>query len=259
MIQNRHSFMPQAGLHILRDGLPARSPLRRGVIVLGNFDGFHRGHLFLIRHARRIAADGRPLGIMSVEPHPRQVFTPQAAPFRLASLRQKHQVAQSVGLDFIYEPVFDSAFSSQTPHAFIEEVLHRKLAVSHVIIGADFRFGAKRAGNSELLARECLARGIGLTVLPLQSDFSSTSVRQALRDGDMVRARKILGRPWQAEVSADQGQISLAAGQIRPCAGEYLVRGAGLAGSARITLEASGRLLYPHALPEYLSFLERVG
>lgn len=251
-IPSPHPFRPE--LAILRSGIAAGSALRRGVIVLGNFDGFHRGHQFLIRSARRIAADGRAVGVMSVEPHPRQVFSPEAAPFRLALPEQKHRTARRIGLDYLFEPVFDRAFAGMTPCDFIDEVLCRRLGVSHVVVGADFHFGAKRAGTTQTLTQEATARGIGVTVLPLQGGFSSTAARQAILAGDMRQARRCLGRPWEAVL--DPGQ-RLAPAQIRPPAGRYLVRTQRSAQAGPVRLDADGRILSAESLPRRIEFLDR--
>ncbi|WGR62342.1 riboflavin biosynthesis protein RibF (plasmid) [Paracoccus ferrooxidans] len=250
-IPSSHPFRPE--LAILRSGIATGSALRRGVVVLGNFDGFHRGHQFLIRSARRIAADGRAVGVMSVEPHPRQVFSPEAAPFRLALPEQKHRTARRIGLDYLFEPVFDRAFAGMTPCAFIDEVLCRRLGVSHVVVGADFHFGAKRAGTTRTLAQECTARGIGVTVLPLQGGFSSTAARQAILAGDMRQARRCLGRPWEGVLDAGR----LAPDQIRPPAGRYLVRTHRSAQAGPVRLDADGRILSPDSLPRRIEFLDR--
>ncbi len=245
---------PDKGLPIIRAALPEGSALRGGVMVLGNFDGFHRGHLYLIRAAKRIAADGRAVGVMSVEPHPRQLFRPADAPFRLASVAQKHHQAAAIGLDFLYEPAFDAAFAIMQPIEFIHDILGATLGVSHIVVGADFHFGAKRAGNAATLGAECPPRGIGVTVLPLQAGYSSTAVRAAVEAGEIAQARNLLGRPWQAEVARG---LCLARAQIRPPAGRYLIRAAALSPALLIDLDDEGRISGPQNLPARIDFLER--
>lgn len=244
---------------IVEDAIARRSGLRGGVIALGNFDGFHRGHQFLIRMARRIAGDGSALGVMSVEPHPRQVFNPDAPAFRLATSGQKHDMARMLNLDFLYQPVFDRDFAAQSAEDFIEHVLHRALGVSHVVVGADFRFGAGRAGDVAMLHRMGAPRGIGVTVMPLQGGHSSTAIRKAVTAGDMETARAGLGRPWQAQILHDGGIQRLDPAQIRPAAGSYLIRNHGDKRAQYIALDHHGRIRSAQPLPQRIGFLERCG
>lgn len=238
---------------IVRDGLSHGATLRGAVIVLGNFDGFHLGHQLLIRCAHGLAQGRRPVAVMSVEPHPRQVFSPAAAPFRLALPAQKHGIAAGLGLDFIYEPRFDPAFAALTPTEFVAGILAGRLGVRHVVVGADFRFGAGRAGTTETLAELCPAVGIGVTVLPLQAGYSSTAARGAILRGSMTEAGRILGRPWQAALTP-QGRI--APEQICPPPGSYLVRSQGLDPQlARLTRDR--RLISARPLPASVTFLDR--
>ncbi|MFC3567947.1 adenylyltransferase/cytidyltransferase family protein [Paracoccus simplex] len=252
MIQVSIQSPQTRGLAVIRHRLVQGSALRGGVIVLGNFDGFHRGHQFLIRRARALAG-ARPVGVMSVEPHPRQVFAPQAEPFRLASPAQKHRMAESLGLDFVYEPAFEPDFAALSPDAFITEILAARLGVGHVLVGADFHFGARRAGTTRTLAETCPGLGIGVTVLPLQGGFSSTAVREALRAGDMAAATRLLGRPWEAELTPS-GRLSPR--QICPPAGSYLVRVPGF-GPHLARLTGRGRVIAAEPLPASLTFLDR--
>ncbi|AGT11338.1 pantothenate synthetase (plasmid) [Paracoccus aminophilus JCM 7686] len=245
--------------------LPEGSRLRDGVIALGNFDGFHRGHRLLIGTARRIAATRRPVAIMSVEPHPRQFFaTPGTAPFRLATAAQKLRAAQGIGLGYLFQPAFDAEFAGLSPEAFIETVLHARLGVSHVVVGADFRFGAKRAGDCRLLADLCLRHDIGVTLVPLQGGFSSSAVRAALRAGDLEAACASLGRTWQVELVArpevtQPGSLqgwALAPELIRPPAGRYLIRAEGK--ESVIDLTAEGCLMGASGpVPRWIEILAR--
>ena len=244
---------------VIEDAIAPASALRGGVIALGNFDGFHRGHQFLIQTARRIAGDGRAVAIMSVEPHPRQVFSPDAPAFRLASSGQKQDMARMLNLDFLYQPAFDRRFAGQSAEGFIEHVLHHALGVSHVVVGADFRFGAGRAGDVAMLHRLGVPRGIGVTVMPLQGGHSSTAIRKAVAAGDMQAARAGLGRPWQAQILHGAGSQRLDPAQIRPPAGSYLIRNHGDKRAQYVTLDHQGRIRSTQPLPDRIGFLERCG
>lgn len=210
---------------IVRHALPAGHTLRGGVLVLGNFDGFHLGHRALVRQARALAG-GRPVAVMSCEPHPRSFFGGDQ-PFRLASPGSKQRLLAGEGVDFIYSPRFDAAFAGLSPEAFAGEVLAGALGVSAVVAGADFRFGRGRAGDMALLA--ALGRGHGFAVHSAEEvaqgglRISSTRIRTALRGGDLHGAECLLGAPWLAEVlRAPDGGLHLHPALCRPRAGSYL-------------------------------------
>lgn len=240
-----------ATIAVITDALDISSPLRHSVIVLGNFDGFHRGHQFLIQRAQAIAGSDRPVGVMSVEPHPRQFFAPTAAAFRLTSPMQKRDLALASRLDFLFEPAFDQAFAGLGPQDFINEILIERLGVNHVIVGADFHFGIKRSGTTQTLLDLCPSRGVGVTVLPLRGGFSSTATREAIAQGDLKRAARMLGRPWLAELQ--NGRLSPQ--QIRPPAGVYLAQVKGRQQMVRLGEE--GQFTMPGPPPASIALLDR--
>ncbi|WP_048707904.1 hypothetical protein [Microvirga massiliensis] len=181
--------------------------LRGSVMLLGNFDGFHRGHRALLKAARiRAAAAGRPLGIMSVEPHPRQHFAPGADPFRLTTRLTKHESFERMGFDLVFQPAFDSAFAGQRADEFVERVLVDGLGVSHVVVGYDFRFGRGRQGDVALLERLGVELRFGVSeVAPAQYQgavCSSSRIRDLMRSGDLRSVHALLGAPWTVEVTA---------------------------------------------------------
>ncbi len=244
-------------MRLVSSGIDRHSPLRGSVLVLGNFDGFHCGHQRLIRLARQIAAGRHPVGIMSVEPHPRQFFG-EAVPFRLSTPKQKLEAATAAGLDYLFQPVFDADFAGQSPEAFVDEVLHKALGVNHIVVGEDFRFGAKRAGDCALLTKAGARHDIEVTAVRLYGGFSSTAARKAILGGDMSRASEILGRFWQAELNHAETAPRLAQELIRPPAGIYRVRSAGRTGT--IECDDQGRLLSALGPPqELIQFIARVG
>lgn len=185
--------------------------LRGGVLVVGNFDGVHRGHRAVIATAADLArADGVPLGLLSFEPHPRQVFRPDDPPFRLTPMRAKARQLEGLGLDYLVIQRFDEPFRSKTAEAFIDEVLVGGLHARRVVAGQDFRFGRKRLGDLELIARNGQSRGLAVTAVdPVGSDtgiiHSSTRVREALAAGRPTEAAAMLGRPWEIEGRVEAG------------------------------------------------------
>jgi riboflavin kinase/FMN adenylyltransferase len=187
---------------VIEDARGAPAALRGGVLLLGNFDGFHRGHKAL--HAQgRLSAGTAALGIMSPEPHPRRFFDGGASPFRLSSPAAKLALFARQEVDFVYMPRFDAAFAGLDADAFIREILVAALGVREVVIGPDFRFGNRRAGTPELLRRRGAALGFSVAVVaPVTLDgvaCSSSAIRQAIAAGDIARANRLLGHEWLLE------------------------------------------------------------
>ena len=184
-------------MRILRGGEAAGPGERGATAAMGNFDGVHRGHRAVIEAARG-ARPGARLAVVTFEPHPRRVFQPDAPPFELMTFEAKARRLERMGVDLLASVRFDAALAALSPEAFCETVLVERLGVAHVTVGADFRFGARRAGSAETLA-ECGARmGFGVTAAPLVADeggleISSSAIRAALREGRPEEAARILG------------------------------------------------------------------
>lgn len=170
-------------------------------VTIGNFDGLHLGHQAMLARLREVAQTrGLPSCVLSFEPHPREFFTPEQAPARLSSLREKADYLQRMGIDRLHVFRFDRAFSSLTADAFIEQVLGRVLEARYVLVGDDFRYGAKRAGDFALLKTAGQSLGFDAEFLPTVAmngeRASSTAVRRALAAGELEHAARLLGRPY---------------------------------------------------------------
>jgi riboflavin kinase / FMN adenylyltransferase len=219
--------------------LPADA--RGAVVALGNFDGLHQGHRIVIGTAADVAkATGAPLAVLTFEPHPRSLFRPQDAPFRLTPFRTKARHIEDLGVDLLFVIHFDTAFSQKKAEEFINEVLVAGLGVSHVVAGYDFVFGHKRGGDIGLLYQKAKALGFGVTEVKPASDtqggvFSSTRVRDLLVAGKPREAAFVLGRPWELEGRVEHGDrrgrtigfptANLELGEyLRPRYGVYAVR-----------------------------------
>ncbi len=150
--------------------------------------------------AHAVTIGGLPTCVLSFEPHPREFFAPDQAPARLSSLREKAEWLQQLGIDRLHVLRFDGPFSALSPDAFIEQVLGRTLQARYVLVGDDFRYGAKRAGDFALLKKAGEALDFEAEFLPTVGiageRVSSTAVRQALAAGDLDRAARLLGRPY---------------------------------------------------------------
>ena len=169
-------------------------PLARGAsVAMGNFDGVHRGHQSVIDLARGDA----PLGVITFEPHPRQYFTPNAPAFRLMNAEARANRLARLGVQHLFQLPFDATLAGLSPEAFVAEVLAEGLGISHVVVGADFRFGKGRKGTSDDLTRLCASHGIRTTIAPLVhqagAEISSTHIRKFLTDGHPRDAAAMLG------------------------------------------------------------------
>ena len=170
-------------------------------VTIGNFDGLHLGHQAMLARLQDVArARGLPTCVLSFEPHPREFFAPDQAPARLSSLREKAEHLQRLGIDRLHVFRFDRAFSALTADAFIEQVLGRTLQAQYVLVGDDFRYGAKRAGDFALLQSAGQSLGFDAEFLPTVEvageRASSTAVRSALAEGELDHAARLLGRPY---------------------------------------------------------------
>jgi riboflavin kinase/FMN adenylyltransferase len=170
-------------------------------VTIGNFDGLHLGHQAMLARLQDVArARGLPTCVLSFEPHPREFFAPDQAPARLSSLREKAECLRRLGIDRLHVFRFDRAFSALSADAFIEQVLGHTLQARYVLVGDDFRYGAKRAGDFALLQQAGQALGFDAEFMPTievaGERASSTAVRQALAAGELEHATRLLGRPY---------------------------------------------------------------
>lgn len=166
-------------------------------LAIGNFDGMHLGHQALLNQLMQTAQAKKLIpAVMTFEPHPREFFTPETAPARLRSLREKLEYLTELGVARVYIMKFNRKFAGISAQAFMQNILREALNAQSILVGSDFKFGAKRAGS----VADFKAAGFDLIDLP-QVDMagervSSTRVRQALADGRLQEAATLLGRPY---------------------------------------------------------------
>src|SRR5690606_33758282 len=177
-------------------------------VAVGAFDGVHRGHQAVIASAREAAGRlGVPLAVVSFDPHPRRLFQPEAAPFRLMTADQMARAMAPLGVDRLYLIPFERELAGMTDEAFARRVLSEGLGIVHAAVGFDFTFGKGRSGSPEALRAYGQELGFTVSVTDRIDDvsglkLSSSAVREALKAGDMNRAAAILGRPF-----AIQGEV----------------------------------------------------
>ncbi len=211
------------------------------VVTIGNFDGIHRGHQTLIAKAGRLAREFEaPHGLLTFEPHPASVFKPDQPPFRLTSFRTKVQLLDSLGLDLVFPLHFTRDFAKLTAEDFARDVLAGGLKVRHVVVGSNFRFGNRALGDVELLEALGRQHGFGVTAVQLIQEegtapYSSSLVRDYLKEGNPTRAALVLGRYFEIEGRVRHGAkrgrdlgyptANLSVGPLlRPAYGVYAVR-----------------------------------
>lgn len=183
----------------------------RHAVTVGNFDGVHLGHRAMLE---RLVAKARALGLpacaLTFEPHPREFFAPQTAPARLTRLREKLELIAESGTDRVHVLRFDTRLAAFAPERFVAEVLVAGLGACWLLVGRDFRYGAKRAGGYAALEAESARHGFALEAMPdvaLEgARVSSSGVRAALAAGDLAGAARLLGRPYMMSGRVAHGE-----------------------------------------------------
>ncbi len=174
------------------------------VVTVGTFDGVHRGHQHLVGRA---VARARALGVAAVavtfHPHPAAVLRPERAPTVLAPLERRLDLLAELGLDAALVLAFTRELAAEPPGQFVDEVLAGPLRARAVVVGEGFRFGHRAAGDVALLAALGRERGFDVDAVPRVGDerggWSSSLVRRLVADGDVVGARRVLGRDHRVE------------------------------------------------------------
>ena len=197
-------------------GLPNAAARAPCALTIGNFDGVHLGHQALLKQVRA-AADrlGLEAAVMTFEPHPREFFARKMgdlskAPARIANLRDKLQSLENNGIDRVIVEHFSAHFAALTPQEFTEKVLVEGLHVKWLMVGDDFCYGARRAGNVAMLTEAGKQYGFEVVTLPTvmngDSRISSSAVRAALAEGDFQHAEALLGHPYSISGHVIHGQ-----------------------------------------------------
>ncbi|MGC8918579.1 bifunctional riboflavin kinase/FAD synthetase [Streptomyces sp. PG2] len=180
----------------------------RSVVTIGSYDGVHRGHQLIIRHAVERARElGVPTVVVTFDPHPSEVVRPGSHPPLLAPHHRRAELMAELGVDAVLVLPFTKEFSKLSPADFVVKVLVDKLHAKAVVEGPNFRFGHKAAGNVAFLTEQGRTYDFEVEVVDLHvrgeagggEPFSSTLTRRLVAEGDMTGAREILGRPHRVE------------------------------------------------------------
>ncbi|MEY4481119.1 MAG: hypothetical protein RIQ84_281 [Pseudomonadota bacterium] len=192
-------------------GIPPVSNWTPCALTIGNFDGVHRGHQALLKKLVQTAKEKNIQScVMTFEPHPIEFFAPEKAPSRILSLRDKLEALAEVGIDQVLVVHFNQHFANLSPTEFVEKILVNGLQVQSILIGDDFHYGAKRAGNFSSLCEA--GQKYGFTVERMETleennqRISSSATREALKQGDLSLARQFLGRPYMLSGHVLHGQ-----------------------------------------------------
>lgn len=199
-------------MQIIRDVKDWPASAHGAVMALGNFDGFHKGHQAVIAHARKLSEKaGKPLAVMTFEPHPRRFFERGSQPLRIYPFAQKARLLKDAGVDYLLVLRFNEALSRMNAQDFMAGLLDNALQLSHVVTGYDFAFGHKREGNVERLA--AFAQGAGgftyARVPVCEGDegiYASRRIRTLLAQGNVEDAATMLGRGYALSGPVVHGQ-----------------------------------------------------
>jgi riboflavin kinase/FMN adenylyltransferase len=254
-------------------GLPNAESRAPCALTIGNFDGVHRGHQALLAHVRAAATKlGLDAAVMTFEPHPREFFAHLAgdlsrAPTRIANLRDKLQSLKDADIDRVIVEHFNAHFAAMSPQDFVEKILVLGLHVKWLMVGDDFCYGAKRAGNVALLIEAGKQHGFQVETVPTVMNqgtrISSSAVRNALAEGDFAHVNELIGHSYSISGHVVHGRklgrsigyptLNLRVAHKRPAlSGVFVVQVHGLsdqplAGVAslgvRPTVDDSGRVL----------------
>jgi len=224
----------------LDGGSTVPAALRGGIVALGNFDGFHKGHQAVVgRAVGRARAEGRPVLVATFDPHPVRFFKPDLPPFRLTTLDQRERLFAEAGADAMLVFQFGAELARVDASDFVTDYLVSRIGAAGVVTGEDFTFGKGRGGNIEVLKLLGQANRLSVdSVAPVadgDEPVSSSRIREALQAGDCDTAARLLTRPFAIEGEVEHGDkrgrelgyptANIALGKyLRPRFGVYAVR-----------------------------------
>jgi riboflavin kinase / FMN adenylyltransferase len=192
--------------------LPERAPERPRVVAIGFFDGFHLGHRDIVRTALRLRRAGERSAVLTFRDHPAAFLRPGQEPPMIATLEERVNAFARAGIDEAYIVPFDGAIASLSPAQFLDETLIGRVNARAMVVGANFRFGSKRAGDVAFASAHLADRGREMVAVPNTLDdgerVSSTRIRAAIAAGELETADRLLGAPYTV-----RGVVAFGAGR----------------------------------------------
>lgn len=180
-------------------------------LTIGNFDGVHVGHRYLMRQTSELAASGGwKASVLTFDPHPAYIVAPSKAPRLMTAIARRCELMQEDGIQQVLVLPFSAEIARLTPESFVEDLLVKRLGVKAVIVGEDFRFGARQAGTSELL--QSMGARLGFQVRLIEpvlvrgERVSSSLVRSHIEQGDVTHAARLLSRPYSLDGAVVPGE-----------------------------------------------------
>jgi riboflavin kinase / FMN adenylyltransferase len=175
-------------------------------LAIGNFDGVHLGHQKIIKDlVSNAIQEKKSSAILSFDPHPRQFFSRDLDRYQIIGMKKKEEILSSLGLEDLFFLKFNESIANLSPNDFITKIIIDQLQVRKLIVGYDFRFGKNREGDVDLLKDYSNIHGFDLQIIDPITDnlknevFSSSAIRDAIKIGNMAKAKMMLGTPWTME------------------------------------------------------------
>lgn len=171
------------------------------VVTVGNFDGVHLGHQYLLKELVKKAQSEKVAAVVcTFRPHPRTILYPEKPTHRLFDYRDQAEMMEKLGVDYLIEEKFTKDFSLMSGEEFLSSYIVRLFKPKHIVVGHDFNFGKNRQGDEHFLSEFCKRRDISLSILnPFEINaqvVSSSAIRKLLEHGDLQRAEEFLGRKY---------------------------------------------------------------
>ncbi|MBI1321397.1 MAG: bifunctional riboflavin kinase/FAD synthetase [Candidatus Hydrogenedens sp.] len=198
-------------MQYIPDATQCRDPLPSLVLTIGSFDGVHLGHRAIMARVQERARElGGTAGLMTLHPHPRQVFSPDNAPNVLTSLAQKRALLEAQGMDAFFVLPFNDTVAAFEAERFLEEIILGQCGARHLIVGHDFAFGRGARGNFDFLVEAAPRLGFEVEEVPpviLHGErVSSTLIRECILQGELDKAELFLGRKYAMEGEVVKGR-----------------------------------------------------
>ncbi len=177
---------------------------KNSILVIGNFDGLHKGHVSILNEAARFAKNNkRKIGLLTFDPNPKEFFSKEKN-FKIISLNEKQKILSAMKIDYLIILKFNKGLRNMTAENFIEKILKEKIRPSKIVVGKEFKFGKNRVGNPNLLKKYFYTR-IALQKKISGKKISSSEIRKLISSGKVSQVKKLLGRFWSVNGKVNSG------------------------------------------------------